>query len=210
MTFICRPLYYSKVRAYVLSMKTALTTLILSLLLLGCSDARVGNCDVTEHDHPSIGNIQGDGSFCTAWAIDETHLVTAAHCVRRVSALWKFKGRLVQPYATLWIGDQAIMELVEGESFEPMPISLTNTVPAELIGAGCSETGALQTKYINENNEACTCSGDSGSPILNGEGKVIGVLSAKVKTGKNLGFLSWSELDRIVRLLPSPPGLVTE
>lgn len=161
-------------------------------------------CPEPEEVHESVGPLIVEGKLrCTAWAINEDFLITAAHCIQHVWAFYHWKGHGVSTYAIHQRSDTALLRRIHGPPYTPLPFSPTKRKGVTLTGSGCAGLGYVQVKHVGRDDYTCTCFGDSGGPVMDAEGTVVGILTAHAPTrepGKTQAY--YSPLEHIIKLLP--------
>jgi len=139
---------------------------------------------------------RADGSFlCSAVLFTSQRIATAGHCVKSVSQVIAEIDDQNYLAEVVWVGgpggeDVAVLELSAPlTSAAPAAVASHSAEPIEpltIVGYGCSG-GRVQLERPThrrwsewaETTEyqcaGCTCSGDSGSPVFNAAGELVGI-----------------------------------
>lgn len=139
---------------------------------------------------PGVLYLSYEGHRCTAFAIGAREVVTAAHCVVDQASL-RVNGHAPLSVDIRERSDIAVLHMgadFVGTIFPVARLSPAGGDEVSLVGYGC--TGVAQRRVLrarSDNNDprrigmrGCACHGDSGGPILNAAGEVVGVMSAGV------------------------------
>ncbi len=172
--------------------------LVLALLgVQGCASAPPAPADLSDVDrvpYASAVYLRMGNERCSGVAIDTHHILTARHCVDGHAAfeVTAFPGEtapaeLVHTYADR---DAALlrtsMRLTAVAKVADAPPTAGDLLV--IAGFGCLETNLFVTAgvylgtFSDTNNlmiAAAVCGGDSGGPVFNRSGEVVGLVSAR-------------------------------
>lgn len=172
-------------------MKRILISLLLALTTSCCHLFQLDTEDVIEIGSDSAVRIKTENGYCSGFALDNTTLVTAAHCVSTPNAYIEWKDKVILSYVYFIDKDNDIAVL---KSISPVEGLVGLHVSdgkvrrgEQLITIGYPGWANVQLTYeigrvLDSDDKLIiatdTClPGDSGAPVLNHYGLVVGICS---------------------------------
>lgn len=155
-------------------------------------------------DVASAVYLHGGGAACSGVAIDDHIVATAAHCMQHaISEAIPSPGNAPRPVELVetYFADRDIALVRVGGAPLPLQarIATSNTLPGQLAfaaGFGCYGSLAIYPGIRTDLPDAdgqdvyamAICPGDSGGPVFNDRGELVGVLSARA-VGNPLAYV---------------------
>lgn len=141
--------------------------------------------------------VSSDNSYCSGVLLDDGVVLTAGHCIDENTTAYRIRFPAVDIYTQYtaaalphFDGDADIGALKLDTTPDITPVEVAQSDPrvgeaVSMHGTGCSALPTLLHRMLTMTsrtpNESiylgCACGGDSGSPVLNGGGALVGIHS---------------------------------
>jgi hypothetical protein len=172
----------------------------------------------------SVMTIKGGGVIGSGFIVAPNVVVTNYHVVDGLKSAVCFNNKTgpqykVDGFLSADMANDLVLLQVSGLNQKPLPLSsscseigqriyvigspkgLEGTITEGLVSAFRERYGVQQLQV-----SAAVSHGNSGGPVLNKSGEVVGVTVAKITTGENLNFAV--PLDTLKKLMFSLPGML--
>ena len=172
--------------------------LLVLLVLAACASCPEKGFDLA--DRMSM-KVETPISLGSAWPLTEDSFITAAHVVGGwPPGMVTVNGLPVESFELILGQDAVILHMATPHGYTPWPIDVRELLPGERVyksGWGQSRHWWSEGFATNDQDRLSLdiCPGDSGGPVLDSDGEVIGMIVGIGKADHHAWIIPLTELD---------------